>query len=196
MNKKEMFITLVSITMSIFFAIISITNVISNQNETKRQIQHNNNIKNLELAIKKYKIKNKHSSSGGNVKSTDTEIAIEKGKLYLTPIDENHPIVKEGYIKKIPEIPWNDLKNEYKYVSDFKVLKVQNSTEDSSNISYKVVPRIRLMKVDKEKVYRNNIVGVVDGVTHRNLKRENLDNFIYYKLTELEGYNFVENKVE
>ena len=187
--------------------------------ESQRQAKHVSTIATLESAFDSFGIDEEligvvDSSSGdleiGEVSSDNKEITIDTDRNYfkigtdgedgtatlLMPITERHPLVKQGYINKAPENPWNGSKQyqKYVYVADFKVNKKviinPDGTEDQDTV---VQPVIRLMKIDGSKLDREDFILVVNNKT---LSTDDPSKIKYDALREtlgLYGYDF-ENK--
>lgn len=186
--------------------------------ESQRQAKHVSTIATLESAFDSYGIDEELigvlDSSGngdmalGTVSSDNKEISIgtdrsnfdigtdgEDGTAtLLMPITERHPLVKQGFINKAPENPWNGSKQyqKYVYVADFKVAKKVIINPDGSEDQDTVVqPVIRLMKIDGSKLNRENFILVVNNKT---LSTEDPSKIKYDALREtlgLYGYDFL-----
>lgn len=185
--------------------------------ESQRQAKHVSTIATLESAFDSFGIDEEligvvdSSGSGGmtigEVSSDNKEITINTDRnnfdigtdgedgtaTLLVPITERHPLVKQGYINKAPENPWNGSKQyqKYVYVADFKVNKKvlinPDGTEDQDAV---VQPVIRLMKIDGTELDREDFILVVNNKT---ISTDDPSKIKYDALREtlgLYGYDF------
>lgn len=184
--------------------------------ENQKQAKHLSAISTLESAFDSFSIDEEllgvaDSSSGldlGEIESGNKSISVdvdrddfkiedgEKGiATILMPITERHPLVKMGYINKAPDNPWNGSKKyqDYVYVADFKTIKkVVTNPDGTKDQDTEIQPVIRLMKIDKGVLQRDDFILVVNGKTLSSKDGEDINYKALKKTLGLYGYNFAD----
>lgn len=123
----------------------------------------------------------------GEITETDTVIPVDPDRTEFTtsddevvsllvPITDKHPLVTMGYLTKAPENPWEGDSRlgsssksgeefSYTYVIDYKVTKKLKANPDGSrDQSSKVMPVVKLMRMDKDNnLHRDDFIVVTNG---------------------------------
>lgn len=167
--------------------------------EKTKQVMHENLLNTISSAIAEYGTENELTASdGGNLRILTTgniEVpdASNEVDTLLRPIDKEHPLVKGGYLDKVPQNPWASESKfaGYKYMVDFKITTRVVSNPDGSTVAVpKLIPVTKLAKVSGNELSRDEYIVIVDGET-KNAKEVDKSKLLDEKIY---GYNFENGK--